>query len=106
MEHTAQARELGKPSWEIWETHVAHLRGNRQMRPSYNWAPSPPLPAAQLVQCIMFYGFIYAVYAALKVTTHTHTWAKALRQGKYESKHILMAFQVYLHCPQEEGRGG
>lgn len=73
MEQTAQARELGKPSWEIWETHVAHLRGNRQMRPSYNWAPSPPLPAAQLVQCIMFYGFIYAVYAALKVTTHTHT---------------------------------
>lgn len=48
----------------------------------------------------MFYGFIYAVYAALKVThTHTHTCkrAKALRQGKYESKHILMAFQVYIY---------
>lgn len=64
-------------------------------------------PAVQLVQCIMFYGFIYAVYAALKVTTHTHVRAraKALRQGKYESKHILMAFQVYLHCPQKEGEG-
>lgn len=60
----------------------------------------------------MFYGFIYAVYAALKVThTHTHTCkrAKALRQGKYESKHILMAFQVYIYIAHggrdSRGRG-
>lgn len=58
----------------------------------------------------MFYGFIYAVYAALKVT-HTHTCkrAKALRQGKYESKHILMAFQVYIYIAHggrdSRGRG-
>lgn len=111
--HQWPKMKLGKPSWEKWETHVAHLRGNRQMRPSYNWAQSasPSTPPFRCSACAVHHVLRLYLCCLCRVkgyNTHTHVRAraKALRQGKYESKHILMAFQVYLHCPQEGGGEG